>query len=64
MELRLTGTRQVIAFTEDVYEETYRIHMKTLGDTHAAAPLALHKVLHTLLEDIRCVFLISLIGSC
>ncbi|KAJ6605727.1 hypothetical protein B0H10DRAFT_603934 [Mycena sp. CBHHK59/15] len=48
LEYRLTGERQTINFTEGAYEETYRNHMKTLADTRAAAPVALHKVLHSL----------------
>ncbi|KAJ7737436.1 hypothetical protein DFH07DRAFT_966490 [Mycena maculata] len=48
MEYRATGTQQKIPFTEGAYEDTYRNHMKTLGDTRAAAPVSLHKVLHSL----------------
>ncbi|KAF7342814.1 hypothetical protein MSAN_01997300 [Mycena sanguinolenta] len=52
LEYRTTGERQVIAFTEGAYEDTYRNHMKTLSDTHDAAPVALHKVLHGLFNDV------------
>jgi hypothetical protein len=48
VEYRLTGERQTINFTEGAYEDTYRNHMKTLSDTRAAAPNALHKILHSL----------------
>ncbi|KAJ7351259.1 hypothetical protein DFH08DRAFT_97833 [Mycena albidolilacea] len=52
LEYRTTGERQVIAFTEGAYEDTYRNHMKTLADTRDAAPVALHKVLHGLFNDV------------
>ncbi|KAJ7442950.1 hypothetical protein B0H11DRAFT_2345645 [Mycena galericulata] len=52
LEYRTTGERQTIAFTEGAYEDTYRNHMKTLSDTRDAAPIALHKVLHTLYNDV------------
>ncbi|KAJ6527819.1 hypothetical protein B0H19DRAFT_1243251 [Mycena capillaripes] len=52
LEYRTTGERQVIAFTEGAYEDTYRNHMKTLSDTRDAAPVALHKVLHALFNDV------------
>jgi hypothetical protein len=54
-EYRTTGERQVIAFTEGAYEDTYRNHMKTLADTRDAAPIALHKVLHGLFNDVTFV---------
>ncbi|KAJ7846003.1 hypothetical protein B0H13DRAFT_2363317 [Mycena leptocephala] len=49
---RTTGERQTIAFTEGAYEDTYRNHMKTLSDTRDAAPVALHKVLHGLFNEV------------
>ncbi|KAJ6612350.1 hypothetical protein B0H10DRAFT_300419 [Mycena sp. CBHHK59/15] len=52
LEYRLTGERQNINFTEGAYEDTYRNHMKTLADTRAAAPVALHKVLHSLYNEV------------
>ncbi|KAJ6548323.1 hypothetical protein B0H10DRAFT_2243064 [Mycena sp. CBHHK59/15] len=52
LELCLTGERQPIAFTEDAFEDIYRIHIKTLVDTHAAAPISMHKVLHQLFHDV------------
>ncbi|KAJ7105606.1 hypothetical protein C8R44DRAFT_329878 [Mycena epipterygia] len=52
LELRMTGERQPIAFTEDAFEDIYRIHIKTLEDTRAAAPIAMHKVLHQLFRDV------------
>ncbi|KAJ7509402.1 hypothetical protein B0H11DRAFT_2427833 [Mycena galericulata] len=52
LEYRTTGERQTVAFTEGAYEDTYRNHMKTLSDTRDAAPIALHKVLHTLYNDV------------
>ncbi|KAF7372386.1 hypothetical protein MVEN_00099000 [Mycena venus] len=48
VEYRATGTQQNIPFTEGAYEDIYRNHMRTLADTRAAAPNALHRVLHTL----------------
>ncbi|KAF8209625.1 hypothetical protein K438DRAFT_1960630 [Mycena galopus ATCC 62051] len=48
VEYRATGTLQNIPFTEGTYEDIYRNHMKTLSDTRAAAPVALHRVLHQL----------------
>ncbi|KAJ6555280.1 hypothetical protein B0H10DRAFT_2241418 [Mycena sp. CBHHK59/15] len=48
VEYQATGNHQKIPFTEGAYEDTYRNHMKTLSDTHASAPVALHKVLHAL----------------
>ncbi|KAJ6559036.1 hypothetical protein B0H10DRAFT_2240555 [Mycena sp. CBHHK59/15] len=48
VEYRATGNHQKIPFTEGAYEDTYRNHMKTLSDTRASAPVALHKVLHAL----------------
>ncbi|KAJ6543292.1 hypothetical protein DFH09DRAFT_1322286 [Mycena vulgaris] len=41
-----------INFTEAAYEDTYRNHMKTLVDTRTYAPVALHKVLHALYNDV------------
>ncbi|KAF8151237.1 hypothetical protein K438DRAFT_433398 [Mycena galopus ATCC 62051] len=52
LELRLTGERQAMAFTEDAFEDIYRIHIKTLEDTRASAPTAMHKVLHQLFRDV------------
>ncbi|KAJ6459836.1 hypothetical protein DFH09DRAFT_1499361, partial [Mycena vulgaris] len=49
---RLTGEHQNINFTEAAYEDTYRNHMKTLVDTRTYAPVALHKVLHALYNDV------------
>lgn len=53
----MTGERQPIAFTEDAFEDIYRIHIKTLEDTRAAAPIAMHKVLHQLFRDVTYVLL-------
>lgn len=47
-EYRGTGLQHSLLFTEGAYEDTYRNHMKTLSDTRAVAPVALHKVLHSL----------------
>ncbi|KAJ7707897.1 hypothetical protein B0H16DRAFT_1481529 [Mycena metata] len=52
VEYRATGERQTIAFTEGAYEDTYQNHMKTLADTRAWAPIALHKVLHELYNQV------------
>ncbi|KAJ7222752.1 hypothetical protein B0H12DRAFT_1241059 [Mycena haematopus] len=52
LELRTTGERQPIAFTEEAFEDIYRIHIKTLTDTRASAPIAMHKVLHQLFRDV------------
>ncbi|KAJ7323626.1 hypothetical protein DFH08DRAFT_1085397 [Mycena albidolilacea] len=52
VEYRLTGEHQNINFTEAAYEDTYRNHMKTLADTRTYAPVALHKVLHALYNDV------------
>ncbi|KAF8133577.1 hypothetical protein K438DRAFT_1787453 [Mycena galopus ATCC 62051] len=48
VEYRATGILQNIPFTEGAYEDIYRNHMRTLSDTRAAAPIALHRVLHKL----------------
>ncbi|KAJ6573313.1 hypothetical protein B0H10DRAFT_1964088 [Mycena sp. CBHHK59/15] len=48
VEYRATGNHQKIPFTKGAYEDTYQNHMKTLSDTRASAPVALHKVLHAL----------------
>ncbi|KAJ6631933.1 hypothetical protein B0H10DRAFT_2206337 [Mycena sp. CBHHK59/15] len=48
VEYRATGNHQKIPFTEGAYKDTYQNHMKTLSDTRASAPVALHKVLHAL----------------
>ncbi|KAJ6549963.1 hypothetical protein B0H19DRAFT_850672, partial [Mycena capillaripes] len=48
VEYRATGILQNIPFTEGAYEDIYRNHMRTLSDTRAAAPVALHRVLHKL----------------
>jgi hypothetical protein len=58
-EYRTTGERQVIVFTEGAYEDTYRNHMKTLADTRDAAPVALHKVLHGLFNDVTFVVFLN-----
>ncbi|KAJ6566595.1 hypothetical protein B0H19DRAFT_1066886 [Mycena capillaripes] len=52
LELRMTGERQPMAFTENAFEDIYRIHMKTLEDTRSNAKNALHKVLHKLFTDV------------
>ncbi|KAJ7302214.1 hypothetical protein DFH08DRAFT_826835 [Mycena albidolilacea] len=52
VEYRLTGEHQNINFTEAAYEDTYRNHIKTLADTRTYAPVALHKVLHALYNDV------------
>ncbi|KAJ7246711.1 hypothetical protein C8J57DRAFT_1241347 [Mycena rebaudengoi] len=52
---RMTGERQSINFTGGEYENMYRNtanHIKTFADGRAAAPLALHKVLHGLYKEI------------
>jgi hypothetical protein len=51
----MTGERQPIAFTEDAFKDIYRIHIKTLEDTRANAPIAMHKVLHQLFRDVTSV---------
>ncbi|KAF8144741.1 hypothetical protein K438DRAFT_1873215 [Mycena galopus ATCC 62051] len=48
VEYHATGILQNIPFTEGAYEDIYRNHMRTLSDTRAAAPIALHRVLHKL----------------
>ncbi|KAJ7183756.1 hypothetical protein C8R46DRAFT_1186672 [Mycena filopes] len=48
VQYRATGILQNIPFTEGAYEDIYRNHMRTLSDTRAAAPVALHRVLHKL----------------
>ncbi|KAJ7336230.1 hypothetical protein DFH08DRAFT_284608 [Mycena albidolilacea] len=48
VEYRATGILQNIPFTEGAYEDIYRNHMRTLIDTRATAPVALHRVLHRL----------------
>jgi hypothetical protein len=48
VEYRATGILQNIPFTEGAYEDIYRNHMRTLIDTRATAPVALHHVLHRL----------------
>ncbi|KAJ7720889.1 hypothetical protein B0H14DRAFT_3900667 [Mycena olivaceomarginata] len=48
LELHMTGERQPMAFTEDAFEDIYRIHIKTLEDTRKNAKKALHRVLHSL----------------
>ena len=55
LELRMTGQRQPIAFTEDAFEDIYRIHIQTLESTRAAAPISVHKVLHQLFNDVTYV---------
>jgi hypothetical protein len=55
LELRMTGQRQPIAFTEDAFEDIYRIHIQTLESTRAAAPISMHKVLHQLFNDVTYV---------
>ncbi|KAJ6580142.1 hypothetical protein DFH09DRAFT_1146621 [Mycena vulgaris] len=52
LELRMTGERQPMAFTEDAFEDIYRVHIKTLEDTRASAPLPMHRVLHGLFKDV------------
>ncbi|KAJ7120568.1 hypothetical protein C8R43DRAFT_1136736 [Mycena crocata] len=52
LEYRTTGEHQTIAFTEGAYEDTYRNHMNTLSQTRASAPVALHKVLHGLFNEV------------
>ncbi|KAJ7098865.1 hypothetical protein C8R44DRAFT_810830 [Mycena epipterygia] len=52
LELRMSGERQPIAFTEDAFEDIYQIHIKTLEDTRDSAPIAMHKVLHQLFRDV------------
>ncbi|KAJ6492473.1 hypothetical protein C8R47DRAFT_430744 [Mycena vitilis] len=51
-ELRLTGERQAIPFSEETFEDIYLIHMKTLEDTRKSAPITTHKVLHQLFNDV------------
>jgi hypothetical protein len=48
----MTGERQPMAFTEDAFEDIYRIHIKTLEDTRKNAKKALHRVLHSLFTDV------------
>ncbi|KAJ7742814.1 hypothetical protein B0H16DRAFT_1860551 [Mycena metata] len=43
-----TGKHQKIPFTASAYEDVYRNHMRTLADTRANSPKALHLVLHGL----------------
>ncbi|KAJ7017789.1 hypothetical protein C8F04DRAFT_1331490 [Mycena alexandri] len=45
---RATGKHQKIPFTASAYEDVYRNHMRTLSDTRAHSPKALHLVLHDL----------------
>ncbi|KAJ7705816.1 hypothetical protein B0H16DRAFT_1747068 [Mycena metata] len=52
LELRMTGQRQTIAFTEDAYEDTYRNHMTTLASTRARAPVSMHKLMHGLFNEV------------
>ncbi|KAJ7918863.1 hypothetical protein B0H13DRAFT_1991135 [Mycena leptocephala] len=52
VEYRLTGEHQLINFTEAAYADTYRNHMKTLADTRDYAGTALHKVLHSLYNNV------------
>ncbi|KAJ7194294.1 hypothetical protein GGX14DRAFT_679098 [Mycena pura] len=42
------GGIQTIPSTEGAYQDIYRNHMRNLSDTRAAAPVALHRVLHKL----------------
>ncbi|KAJ7192493.1 hypothetical protein GGX14DRAFT_578062 [Mycena pura] len=42
------GGLQTIPSTEGAYQNIYRNHMRNLSDTRAAAPVALHRVLHKL----------------
>ncbi|KAJ7195611.1 hypothetical protein GGX14DRAFT_403822 [Mycena pura] len=55
-ELRMTGERQPIAFTEESFEDIYLIHIKTLEDTRKNAPISTHKVLHQLFNDVTLCF--------
>ncbi|KAJ7466391.1 hypothetical protein FB451DRAFT_412753 [Mycena latifolia] len=52
LELRMTGQRQNIPFTEDAYEDTYRNHMETLSQVRGTAPTAMHKLMHELFYDL------------
>ncbi|KAJ7845336.1 hypothetical protein B0H13DRAFT_2095511, partial [Mycena leptocephala] len=52
VEYRLTGEHQSINFSEAAYADTYRNHMKTLADTREYAGTALHKVLHSLYNNV------------
>ncbi|KAJ7161689.1 hypothetical protein C8R46DRAFT_1283996 [Mycena filopes] len=51
-ELRMTGQRQTIAFTEDAYEDTYRNHINTLVASRTKAPLSMHKLMHGLFNEV------------
>ncbi|KAJ7078688.1 hypothetical protein B0H15DRAFT_859884, partial [Mycena belliarum] len=52
LELRMTGQRQNIAFTEDAYEDTYRNHMESLKQVREKSPIPFHKLMHEFFNDV------------
>ncbi|KAJ7085490.1 hypothetical protein B0H15DRAFT_847038 [Mycena belliarum] len=52
LELRMTGQRQNIAFTEDAYEDTYRNHMDSLKQVREKSPIPFHKLMHEFFNDV------------
>ncbi|KAJ6557071.1 hypothetical protein DFH09DRAFT_1317647 [Mycena vulgaris] len=53
LELRMTGQRQNIVFTEDAYEDMYHNHMASLETARSGAPHSVHELMHTLFKEVN-----------
>ncbi|KAJ7937602.1 hypothetical protein B0H13DRAFT_2302418 [Mycena leptocephala] len=62
-EYQLTGTRQNIKFTENVYEDSYRHHQASLACSRNTAPTSTAWVMHAIYKDVTAANVKTILTS-